>query len=216
MVSEESSNSSSEQEEVTAVSEATPTPQDSSEKETLLGTSETKEDDVTEEQKDGVETEQSDVPENYDLVLKKESLLTEDHFESVTKFAKDNKFTNEQAQSLLDRDHEIRAQHQEQIMVEHYKKVEGWEQEVRDHKELGGENLKSTLEFAKCATERFGTSEFREALNVSGLGNHPGLVEFAAKVGKAMSDDSFSPSGSPTKKELTLPERLYPGFKKNT
>jgi hypothetical protein len=44
---------------------------------------------------------------------------------------------------------------------------------------------------AKKALDAFGTAELRSLLNESGLGNHPEVIRFMFRAGKAISEDSM-------------------------
>lgn len=72
----------------------------------------------------------------------------------------------------------------------------GWRDEAQADKEIGGAALPQTLSVAKQAVDKFGTPAFRELLEQSGLGNHPEVIRFAARVGKTISEDTFVASGN--------------------
>lgn len=73
---------------------------------------------------------------------------------------------------------------------------QGWEAAVRSDKDLGGQNLESTLNAGKQALKQFGTPELVNLLNHTGLGSNPEFVRFCATVGKAMAEDTFHRGGS--------------------
>jgi hypothetical protein len=58
-----------------------------------------------------------------------------------------------------------------------------WIDETKADKEIGGDKLDATLATAKRALDAYGSPQFIEMLNQSGLGNHPEVVRFCAKVG---------------------------------
>jgi hypothetical protein len=61
------------------------------------------------------------------------------------------------------------------------------------------------------ARERFSTPALRQLLNETGFGNHPEVIKFFAKVGKAMREDAFHPPGSPpAPPEQPLENKFYP------
>lgn len=92
-----------------------------------------------------------------------------------------------------------------------------WAAEVQAHPELGGDKLPQTKALAAKALE-LAPEGVREFLNSSGLGNHPGLVAWAAKVGQALSQDTFI-AGQRTAAPADLrdpavqAQRLYPNHK---
>jgi hypothetical protein len=59
----------------------------------------------------------------------------------------------------------------------------------------------------------FGGDELKQVLNESGLGNHPALFKAFAKIGKAMSEDTFVKSKAHSSPEVDRLSRMYPSMK---
>lgn len=70
-----------------------------------------------------------------------------------------------------------------------------WADSAKADKEIGGEAFAENLGAAKKALDSFGTPELRTLLNESGIGNHPEVIRFMARAGKAISSDTFVPGG---------------------
>ncbi|MFY3334675.1 protease [Achromobacter xylosoxidans] len=66
-----------------------------------------------------------------------------------------------------------------------------WADQAKADKEYGGEAFAENLGAAKKALDSFGTPELRTLLNESGIGNHPELIRFMVRAGKAISSDTF-------------------------
>jgi hypothetical protein len=66
-----------------------------------------------------------------------------------------------------------------------------WVQNTRADAEFGGEKLDANLSVARKALDAFGTKELRSLLNDSGLGDHPEVIRFMYRAGKAISEDRF-------------------------
>lgn len=66
-----------------------------------------------------------------------------------------------------------------------------WTNASRADKEFGGDKITENLAVAKKALDSFGTPELRALLNESGLGNHPEIIRFMFRAGKAISEDSY-------------------------
>lgn len=66
-----------------------------------------------------------------------------------------------------------------------------WANDAKADKEIGGEAFAENLGAAKKALESFGTPELRTLLNESGIGNHPEVIRFMVRAGKAISSDTF-------------------------
>lgn len=89
-----------------------------------------------------------------------------------------------------------------------------WVNEAKADKEFGGQNFNASLGLAKNALKAFGTPKLNEALEFSGMGDHPELIRFLTKVGKAIGEDSlkFGHAGqSQPKKDAS--DVLYPNEK---
>lgn len=66
-----------------------------------------------------------------------------------------------------------------------------WTDASKADKEFGGERLPENLSVARKALESFGSPELRSLLNESGLGNHPEIIRFMVRAGRAISEDRF-------------------------
>lgn len=131
-----------------------------------------------------------------------------------TTLAKELKLEPGTAQKLVD----VAVSMQQRQIQEHTKLVDSWAAEVTtgktaDGKDLpehlrvpGGDELPKTLAVCKKAMD-LGPPELKQLLNDSGFGNHPAVVAFMYKVGKALSQDGFVAGGAPSA-EATA-QRLY-------
>ncbi len=68
-----------------------------------------------------------------------------------------------------------------------------WTGEIKADPEFGGARLTATLSSAARAIDRLGVPGLREALNVTGAGNHPAVVRAFARLGQMLSEDRFQP-----------------------
>lgn len=84
-----------------------------------------------------------------------------------------------------------------------------WANASTNDKEFGGDKLTENLAVAKKALDSFGSPELRTLLNESGLGNHPEVIRFMVRAGKAISEDGFVP-GSRQTGESDPAKRLFP------
>ncbi len=105
---------------------------------------------------------------------------------------------------------------QAQRWAEHQQKAvndasEAWLKATKSDAEVGGEKLNDALAAGRRAMDAFGTPALKGLLNESRLGNHPELVRFIARVGKAISDDTFvSGDRSAVTRGADMASRLYP------
>jgi hypothetical protein len=97
------------------------------------------------------------------------------------------KLPQEQAQKVLDLGVKL-MQKQTQAFTD---MVDGWAAEAKADKEIGGDKFDENLGAAKKALDAFGNDALKQALRMSGMGNHPEVLRFMHKVGKAISEDGF-------------------------
>ena len=71
--------------------------------------------------------------------------------------------------------------------------------------EFGGKDLSANMPIAVGARDKFGTPELKTLLDESGLGEHPEVIRFFYRVGKATGEHDFVKSGS----GVTAPVSFY-------
>lgn len=126
-------------------------------------------------------------PEKYEFAAPEGQALDANALAVFEPIAKELGLTQEQAQKLVD----IYPQIQQQQAEAWSKQIAEWGEQVKADKEIGGDKFNASVGLAQRALDQFGNPELREYLNASGLGNHPALVRFCAKVGKSMAEDSM-------------------------
>ena len=141
-----------------------------------------------------------ELPENFDM---NEETLGEYHT-----FAKENNLTQEQAQRGVD----MVAQMKKAEMNQWVEQQKSWVDDAKSDTEFGGDKFDQSISVAVKARDSFGTSEFNEMLDTSGLGNHPEMIRFLNRVGKAISEDSVVVGGTSTTGNQTREAVLYPSM----
>ena len=129
--------------------------------------------------------------------------------EDLKALAKDLKLPIDQAQKIADlgqKQAQRWLQAQEQAIQD---ATAQWVEQVKTDKELGGEALNANLATAKTALNKFGSPELTKLLDESRLGNHPEVIRFFHRVGKAIGDDSLVPGGRTTNRPANPAQRLY-------
>lgn len=87
-----------------------------------------------------------------------------------------------------------------------------WVAELKADKDFGGQQYDQTCKLADRAFQLFGDPALGKALKDTGFGNFPPLVKWAARIGKAMADDTLvkpgagGPAGSRTLEEIFYSE----------
>ena len=125
-----------------------------------------------------------ELPENFDM---NEETLGEYHT-----FAKENNLTQEQAQRGVD----MVAQMKQAEMNQWVEQQKSWVDDAKSDTEFGGDKFDQSISVAVKARDSFGTPEFNEMLDSSGLGNHPEMIRFLSRVGKQISEDGVIVGGS--------------------
>lgn len=139
------------------------------------------------------------------LELSDDSPLEDSVVTEIATLAKEKGLTQEQAKVLLEReDKAARAR-----IDEHNKLVDSWKSAVSVDKEIGGEKYNESVEHAKRVVQKYGSDAFKQALDQSGLGNHPELVRFVSRIGRAMADDSLVKASSSGKPARSIEDILY-------
>lgn len=126
-------------------------------------------------------------PEKYEFAAPEGQELDANALSVFEPIAKELGLTQEQAQKLVD----IYPQIQQQQAEAWSKQGEEWREQVKSDKEIGGDKYTANVGNAQKALDQFGSPALREYLETTLLGNHPELVRFFAKVGKAVSEDTM-------------------------
>lgn len=87
-----------------------------------------------------------------------------------------------------------------------------WKTTLDAMPEFQGERRAQSLAVLGSAIEEYGDASVREAFDMTGLGNHPGLVKMLYSMALALGEGTPLPQGSPAgqKTKLTPAQILYP------
>lgn len=155
--------------------------------------------------------EESKVPEKYELKLPENSPLEQGHIEKIAAYAREQGFSNEQAQQILERESQAVTDHLEGRYKEATEQAEQWVSELGNDKEIGGDQFKENVELGKRVIHRYGSDELREQLDATGLGNYPPLVRMLVKIGKQMAEDKLRLGNTHSEKEdVPVEKKFYP------
>lgn len=164
---------------------------------------------------EGKETEtKTEVPEEYgDFKVPEGMQLDKVMLEAFVPVFKDLGLDQEKAQKLIDAYAPLVAQREEEAQKAKLKEFEdmvsGWKSETI--KELGPKS-KEALSFVAKVRDKFGDEEVVQLMQDTGIGNHPAMVRFLIKIGKAISEDTFPDSQTASK--VNPLDVLYPSMKK--
>ena len=136
-------------------------------------------------------------PETYEFKAPEGRVFDSEVIAEYSKVAKELNLSQEAAQRVLDAVGPKLAERQA-AQVEAVRN--GWADNSKADKEFGGDKLTENLGVAKKALDQFGTAELRSLLNESGLGNHPEVIRFMYRAGKAISEDRIVTGSAATAK----------------
>ena len=144
---------------------------------------------------------------------------TKGKIEAFADQAREMGLSQKQYQSLIEYDIN-RAQQLNEAAVESWNgRVEDWRKSAKADKEIGGEKFSENLKVAESAIKQFGDADLRALLkspspeNPNGLaiGNHPAVLRFLNRVGKAIADPKLLQGDAAPQTEGTL-KRMYPSM----
>ena len=148
-------------------------------------------------------------PEKYEFKAPEGIKLDEAVLGEFTPLAKEMGLTQESAQKLVDLYAKIQTTNSEATAKAWADLQADWTSKTKTDKEFGGEKLMENVSIAKKAIEAFGTPGLSEALEATGVGNHPEIVRFFYRVGKAVGNDKLS-FGKAGGQAPDIAKRLFP------
>lgn len=151
-----------------------------------------------EEKDDDKEVDLTTVPEDgkYKLTMPEGIEVDQDLLDQMSPIWKEKGMTHKDAQDLTDKYVEQRMKEADAAQTSWKDTTDGWAEETKTDKEIGGEQFKGNLQIAKNTLEKFGNPKLMDALTNSGMGSHPEIIRMLVKVGNSMSDDDIpTPNG---------------------
>ena len=151
------------------------------------------------------------VPEKYEFTQPEGVSMDAEALGEFEGLAKELKLSQEEAQKVTDIGVKL-AQKWEAKQADVIQQAAAeWAASATADKEFGGDKLTESLVVAKKALDAFGTPELRSLLNDSRLGNHPEVIRFMVRAGKAISEDRMVTGGAgPAKAGTDTAKALYP------
>lgn len=152
------------------------------------------------------------VPEKYEFTLPEGVKMNEQALAQVESIFRKAKLDNATAQEFVTAYSALQQKSVEEQQQAWTNQIGEWVSTVKNDKEVGGPSFTANIQTAMSALARFGTPELKDALNTTGLGNHPELVRFCYRVGKAMGEDTFHHEGQTAAGQLPPEKVLYPNM----
>lgn len=171
---------------------------------------------------DGV-AKQEGVPDQYTFEAPEGHEIDQAALDAAMAAAKDAGLTQKQFDAMAKFDVERTQAANEQAVDAWNERVKGWREAARTDKEFGGPDYDANVTTAMSAVEKFGDADLKALLkspseqNPEGLaiGNHPAVLRFLNRIGKAMGDPSFvqgSEAAAAADGNEARLRRLYPSM----
>ena len=155
------------------------------------------------------ETQEAGAPEEYsEFEVPEEYGINDETLTDYQSWAKENNLTQDQAQAGVN----MVTKMQEAQVSKWVEQQKAWVDQAKSDTEIGGEKFDENISTAVKARDSFGNSEFSEMLDTSGLGNHPEMIRFLNRVGRAISEDKVIVSGA-NAGQRSQESVLYPSMK---
>lgn len=138
--------------------------------------------------------------------------------EELTNLATAKGLTAEDLQPLVDRfakvNGELAEQSQAAAAEARTKQLDGWEEQIRNDPEIGGEHFATNLAEAQRLIREYGDEDLANDLEETGFGSRPSFFRLISKLAKATAEDSTGTeegSSEPTEEEAeaALHRKMY-------
>lgn len=150
-------------------------------------------------------------PEKYELKAPEGATLDPEALGEFEGIARELNLSQEDAQKVADIGAKLAQKWGDQQAQSIQAAAAEWAASATADKEYGGDKLPESLATAKKALDAFGTPELRSLLNDSRLGNHPEVIRFMVRAGKAISEDRMVTGGAgPATASANVAKSLYP------
>tara|TARA_R100001377_G_C3192779_1_gene111299 strand:- start:1640 stop:2296 length:657 start_codon:yes stop_codon:yes gene_type:complete len=150
-------------------------------------------------------------PESYEAFDLPEGFELSEEFSSrFTEAAKDMNLSQDQAQFLINMQTDLQTSNVEALAENWTSLKNEWQAETKKDKEIGGKEFSANLGVAKQALEKFGTPELSEAVELTGMGNHPEFIRLLYRVGKTLKEDKVMVEGANTSAPVDRAKVLFP------
>lgn len=153
------------------------------------------------------------IPVYKEFTLPEGMTVDEPGMKAATDLFKEARLPQEQAQKFIDLA-VGREKAAAEASVKAYVELQNkWVSEIKADPEIGGDRLDATMASCARAIDRLAVPGLKDALNMTGAGNHPAIVKAFNRLGQLLSEDRFRPgNGAPPAATQTPADKLYPNL----
>jgi hypothetical protein len=169
------------------------------------------EEEVANKDKDSPADKSEGAPEKYEAFEAPEGFaFNPEKLEQATSIFKELGLSQEKAQKLIA--FEINRQTEETTNLQRLWETttKEWREAASNDTELGGANLEASVITAKAGIKAFGSGEFKDMLEATGVGDHPEMLRFLVNIGKAVQDDKILHGKASNAGDSTQAQKLFP------
>lgn len=160
-------------------------------------------------QGEGTTKQPQGAPEQYaDFALPEGMAFNEEVLGEFKDFAKERNLSQEDAQKFADMGAKLIQQSNAKTLAQVEAVQAQWVEATRTDKEFGGDKLDENIAVAKRALDTFGTPELSKMLAETKMGNHPEVIRYMVRVGKAISEDKLV-AGTTRPTQTDTAKKLY-------
>lgn len=113
--------------------------------------------------------------------------------------------SQEQAQKLVD----FESSRQQAQVEQFHQQIQTWQEETRNDKEIGGDQMDRTISQANKAINAYFEPGFIDALRATGLTNHPEVIRGLARIANKHLTEDNPGGGNPPSNPKSRTEILY-------
>jgi len=140
---------------------------------------------------------EEDTPIEYtDFTLPEGMELDTELVDEIKALGVEKKLSQEETQRIVDMGVKLQQKNAEALSNAVVEARAGWRDQAISDPEFGGNSLAANMPIAVGAREKFGTPELKTLLDESGLGDHPEVIRFFYRVGKATGEHDFVKPGT--------------------
>lgn len=149
-------------------------------------------------------------PEKYEAFKLPEGMpVDQKALDAVAPLLKKHGLTQVEAQEMID----VYAKSVGNQVETFSNQMKEWTEKSKSDSEFGGQKFDENIKTAQKAMATFATPELKGLLDQSGLGNHPDVIRFFYRVGKAISEDKMVRATDVANAPKSIEDRLYGGKK---